>query len=124
MSALPSIALLAILVGFAATLAQRNVRNNDADEIRQTTATVWTRILGDAARAFVSQHGRMPADTAELLEPDASGHPLLDELPPDPWGRPYRLEQRHAPQRMHASSAGPDGEFGSDDDIVDEVPLR
>lgn len=48
----------------------------------------------------------------------------LDEAPPkDPWGRPLEYT-RSAPTRALLRSAGPDGKFGTKDDVRREVVLR
>jgi hypothetical protein len=39
------------------------------------------------------------------------------EIPPDPWGNPYRAEQLDS-RRVKFSSDGPDGKPGTEDDIV------
>lgn len=47
-------------------------------------------------------------------------HPYLDNIPLDPWDHPYRYEYpgRHNTNSYDLSSAGPDGKFGTEDDIV------
>lgn len=49
-----------------------------------------------------------------------SWHKYLDHFPLDPWGHPflYVFPGQHNTNSFDLSSAGPDGKFGTSDDIV------
>jgi hypothetical protein len=48
----------------------------------------------------------------------------LPQSPPkDPWGRPLEYE-RNSPERAVLRSAGPDGKFGTRDDVRRDLSLR
>jgi general secretion pathway protein G len=46
-------------------------------------------------------------------------HQYMDSVPLDPWQHPYAYDfpGKHRPNSYDLSSAGPDGQFGSQDDI-------
>ncbi len=48
-----------------------------------------------------------------------TGTQYLEKIPLDPWQHPYIYEcpGRHNPTSFDLSSAGPDGQFGNEDDI-------
>jgi general secretion pathway protein G len=57
-----------------------------------------------------------PADLADVSK--WNGPYLGNEIPPDPWDNPYMYE-RIDQNSFRVYSAGPDGQVGTDDDIVD-----
>jgi hypothetical protein len=77
-------------------------------------------MLDDAKSSLAAVAARLEANargTGELPE-------ALGEAPPkDPWGRPIDYG-RVAPDRATLRSAGPDGKFGTKDDVRREVELR
>lgn len=88
-----------------------------------------------ARRAEAVQELDRSADTKSFLDDlaarlDASSRgagefpETLDEAPPkDPWGRPIEYT-RAAPGRALLRSAGPDGRFGTKDDVRRDVVLK
>jgi gluconolactonase len=63
--------------------------------------------------------GALPASIEELVVRDANGRSDVAEVPRDAWGMPYRLVL--APREgveFELASAGPDGVFGTADDVV------
>ena len=73
---------------------------------------VQSEILDEQIRAYMREAGSPPASLDQV------------ELPPaakiDPWGTEYRLVPAASPNGMLAiASAGPDGQFGTADDIDD-----
>jgi len=78
----------------------------------QTMQVVTTyQLVHSEVEAFRQQNqGQVPPDQATL-----SG---LMTIPPDPWGRAFVYEAEPSLTAFTFSSAGPDGTFGTDDDIV------
>ncbi len=88
-----------------------------------------------AVRAEAARELGRSADTKSFLDDlaarlDASARgagefpETLDEAPPkDPWGRAIEYT-RAAPNRALLRSAGPDGKFGSKDDVRRDVVLK
>jgi len=80
-------------------------------------------LLGEvrsATRAFVSDVGRCPRDTRELMHPPKSGREYLGEPPVDAWGHPIYLRCDAADEhlRIEVVSAGPSGSFVDEDNIM------
>ena len=70
--------------------------------------------LGSYVRVFVLTQKRLPEDLEELVSKDVAA-----SVPTDPWGSGYMLEVIDAAEkRFRIRSAGPDGDFGTEDDVV------
>jgi general secretion pathway protein G len=77
--------------------------------------------------AFEVDMGYYPKSLVELIQqPRSTGAqnwhgPYLDSdaIPKDPWGNEYvyGCPGKHNPSSYDVSSAGPDGQMGTDDDI-------
>ena len=86
------------------------------------------KTLKTALDNFETDNGRFPSmdeGLNALIEAPpnlANWHKLLDvdEIPKDPWGHEYRYQcpGQLNPQTYDLFSAGPDGEFSTDDDIT------
>lgn len=72
-----------------------------------------------ATRAFVSDLGRCPEDTSELVHPPKSGLTYLSEAPLDAWGRKPHLRCASGEHpSIEVLSAGPSGSFLDDDNVL------
>jgi hypothetical protein len=81
-------------------------------EARQAHADA--RMLSSYVRAFLLSEKRLPTGLDELVEQD-----ILSSLPRDPWGNSYALRVTNGKtRRFQITSAGPDGVWGTDDDIA------
>ncbi|MDA1193663.1 MAG: type II secretion system protein GspG [Planctomycetota bacterium] len=70
--------------------------------------------VGSYVRVFVLNKKRMPVDLNELVSED-----IAASVPRDPWGASFRLHVLDEKTREFLIiSAGPDGEFNTEDDIV------
>jgi len=71
----------------------------------------------DAGRLLATMRKDYPATLEDLLKPlSPGGDPLYDQVDDDPWGKPYRLVPLQG-RAFRIESAGPDGRFGTDDDV-------
>ncbi len=79
-------------------------------DLTKVNLATLERIVADR----MASDGQAPADLRELarFQPMAASYP-------DAWGRVIRYE-RLSDSSFRLTSAGPDGEFGTDDDIVKE----
>lgn len=88
-------------------------------QIKKEQATqVALRQVRQALDLYRMDHGRYPGDEeglALLVNPGGGKLPYLKELPPDPWGTPYRY--RLADDGPIVDSAGPDRRHGTADDL-------
>ena len=83
--------------------------------------------LSLALDLFEQDVGRYPAVDEGLValiqdpgSPDWKGPYLKGDLKPDPWGEPYYYAiDPSDPRRYTLSSAGPDGQSGTSDDITE-----
>lgn len=89
------------------------------------TARMQLRNVAQAVDVSRQRNRRLPASLDELTQEDPNTkEPYLDKVPNDPWGVPYRyvvIDARRG--RYTLRSAGPDGTFETDDDIVFPEPL-
>ncbi len=66
--------------------------------------------------AFVAANDRLPTHLDELVESE-----IIEDVPSDPWGRPWRIRARNLSSRRMAYSlvsVGADGQVGTADDVV------
>ena len=94
---------------------------------RITAAQTQISTFKTALNAFEVDMGFYPKNMADLIQrPNGNNAqnwhgPYLDSdaIPSDPWGNPYAyvFPGKHNPSSYDVSSAGPDGQMGTDDDI-------
>lgn len=83
-------------------------------------ASMQARSVASEAVAFWIRYERPPAGLYELTAGQHGNPPRMREVVlADPWGTGLRFEAETAPQpRIVVTSAGPDREFGTRDDVV------
>ena len=91
---------------------------NHVKESRIETTRLLISNVEFALQTYNMKHGKYP-DSLEVLTqaPDEDSDPLLDGEPVDPWGNELKYEKK-GKKRPSITSAGPDGEFGNEDDIT------
>ena len=104
------VVLLATLVGLCIPFVVPSF--SKGGEARDRKARVDVKNLTDAVGAYRRRHGQMPPSLRDLLIRDGNREPCIDELPIDPWDRDYELREDCV------VSAGPDGVFGDEDDVL------
>ena len=107
-----AVVLLAFVVIFAASFL---IFQKTMGEGEVMTAEIRAQSVMQAAEIFKIQHGRYPASPSELTEPP-KGKPVMSEVPLDPWARELRFVVEGS--RLRVESAGPDGDWGTADDVV------
>jgi general secretion pathway protein G len=97
---------------------------------KQRVAFFEIESLDTALDVFKSDKGYYPSGTNALndliVKPAGATNWQLyyqgrdNKIPLDPWGHPYLYEcpRKHRTNSYDLSSAGPDGKFGTDDDIA------
>jgi general secretion pathway protein G len=98
------------------------------EQARQTAATSQISTFGTALDAFEVDNGYYPKGKNGLQDLVAQprdsqnwkGPYMKNEIPNDPWGRPYLYESpgKHNPTSYDIQSLGPDGRANTDDDIA------
>ena len=122
---LVEILLVVVIIGvLASVLVPKLSGHSQKARITAARADIRTQ-LGTALDNFELDTGRYPSDeeglAALMQNPGVQGWDgpyLKTELRPDPWGNEYvyRLDREH-PGIYLLSSAGPDGQQGTEDDI-------
>lgn len=116
--------VMAILVVLASlsTFAILNLQKQSL----QKTAFLEITMLSDACTMYKLNVGRFPAKLDDLYSPPNGlsrtqwGGPYIKEpIKADPWQRPYKYGANDANDTVTITSAGPDGQEGSDDDVPD-----
>jgi type II secretion system (T2SS) protein G len=101
-------------VALGVSLIKKASRELDA---KLEVAAAETRRREDAAALLATLADELSAGAAELPV-------TLPEAPPkDPWGHPVRY-RRSGPLKGFLTSAGPDGAFGTQDDVTRQVQIR
>ena len=108
------ILVISLLAGVASVAAVKHVKNSRITVTYQNIATLRSGI-----DLYVMTLGRYPASLEELvIEGDEKWPgPFIqeEELPSDAWAKEFRFEIRG--KRHRVTSAGPDGTFGTSDDL-------
>ena len=119
--------LVLVILGILATLILPKFTGR-TEQARVTAAQVQIATFGTALDAYEVDTGNYPRGSnglqALLVQPgDATnwrGPYLKGDIPLDPWGHAYAYEcpGRSNPSGYDIRSAGPDGQFGTSDDIA------
>ena len=104
-----ALAMLLLTVGSSAQRRQQE---------RETRAAIAEIKRGISA--FRADLGRCPHNLHELMHPPRSGRRYLRDVPLDGWGRAYdvRCPGRYDPNDADVISAGPSGDFLTDDNLM------
>lgn len=117
-----------IIIGLLATLVVTKVANK-IDQARITTTKANLKMLHSAVNQFKMDTGRFPSSDLGLLElieqpADVENYPVggyleTTELPRDGWGHDFVYEDYPESGKQFAiRSFGPDGEEGTEDDLL------
>ncbi len=110
---LVAVAIIGIL-GTVATVSIPRILENS----KIKAAKVAVDNLRGAVVTYNIEKGKYPSDLKALVEASGDDEPILEGGEGalyDPWGVEYKYERKG--KRIVVISAGPDGEFGGDDDI-------
>lgn len=114
--------VMAILVIMASmvTYAFLNIQQNAQSD----AALSQISTLENACVSYKLQVGRFPSKLEDLYTQPSGltkrqwrGPYLQEPVPADPWGNPYSYGVDEANNRVFISSAGPDGQKGTADDV-------
>ena len=117
---LVAVAIIGILGTTAAIGIPRILENS-----KIKAAKVGVDNLKAAVVAYNIEKGKYPGDLKSLAEASGDDEPIVEGGEGalyDPWGTEYKYEKKG--KRFVVISAGPDGEFGGDDDIRSDVTKR
>ncbi len=117
---LVAVAIIGIL-GTTAAIGIPRMLNN----ARKNAAKVGVDNLRGALVAYNLEKGKYPSDLKALVEASGDDEPIVEGGEGalfDPWGVEYKYEKKG--KRVVVISAGPDGEFGNDDDIRSDTTKK
>ena len=117
---LVAVAIIGILGTTAAIGIPRILENSKIN-----AAKVGVDNLKAAVVAYNIEKGKYPSDLKSLVVASGDDEPIVEGGEGalyDPWGTEYKYEKKG--KRFVVISAGPDGEFGGDDDIRSDVTKR
>lgn len=117
-----------IIIGLLATVVVTKVASK-IDQARITTTKANLKILHSAVNQFKMDTGRFPSEELGLLELieqptdvinwEPGGYLETTELPPDGWGNEFKYElYPESGKQFVIRSFGPDGEEGTEDDLL------
>ena len=105
------------ILGILGTIAIQNVKAH-IDKANETAARATVQTVNEAVTSYYIKNKKMPGSLSQLTEGSDDDPPILeggDKAINDPWDNELRYEQKG--KRFVVISAGPDGEFGTEDDI-------
>ena len=112
------------IIGVLGTIAIQNV----TEHIRKanvTAAETSCRSIKEAVATYYMNKKKLPDNLRQLVEGTDDDPPILDGgdgVLIDPWDNEYKYE-KHG-KRYTILSAGPDGDFGTEDDISSDKVNR
>ncbi len=105
------------ILGILGTIAIQNVKAH-IDKANETAARASVQTVSEAVTSYYIKNKKMPSSLTQLTEGSDDDPPILeggDKAINDPWDNELKYEQKG--KRFVVISAGPDGEFGTEDDI-------
>jgi general secretion pathway protein G len=105
------------IIGILGTIATINVTSF----LEKSRVTAAKEAVGNIKGAVVNDQihtKKLPSDLRALVTASGDEEPILEGgegALEDPWGNEYKFERTG--KKFAVISAGPDGEFGTDDDI-------
>ena len=105
------------ILGILGTIAIQNVKAH-IDKANETAARTTVQSVNEAVTSYYIKNKKMPESLSQLTEGNDDDPPILeggDKAIYEPWDNELKYEKRG--QRFVVISSGPDGEFGTEDDI-------
>ena len=105
------------IIGILGTIAIQNVKKH-IDDTNKTAAKATVQSVSEAVTSYYISKKKMPTNLTQLVEGTDDDPPIIDGgegALNDPWDNELKYEQHG--KRFVIISAGPDGEFGNEDDI-------
>lgn len=112
------------IIGILGAVAVTNVIAS-IEKAKQTAAKEAVGVMSNAVTQYYLQYKKYPNDLSDLIRENGDSEPILDGgegALEDPWGTEYKLEKKG--KRYVIVSAGPDMEFGNDDDIRSDTTKK
>ena len=105
------------IIGILGTVAVTSITGN-IEKAKQTAAQESVNNIKNAVMTYYLQNKKYPSDLKDLIVENSEGIAVLEGgegALEDPWGNEYKYERKG--QKILVTSAGPDGQFGNEDDL-------
>ncbi len=113
------ILVVVAIIGMLGAVAVPAYMNYLADARVATTRSLIANV-DVAVKSYNMKHGKYPDSLEVLQEPqEDGGDPWLEGEAVDPWGNELKYEKQ-GKKRPLLTSAGPDEEFGTEDDLTNK----
>ena len=115
---LVEIMVVVVILGMLATLVVPNLMGA-SDQARITKAATDLDAIKHAAEIYSLSNPGVPT-MEQLIEVDERGNAALpdyEEIPKDPWGEEYYIEETEYAGKYAVMSSGPDKERDTEDDL-------
>jgi len=113
------------IIGILGTVAVQSIVSN-LERAKQTAAKESVDNISNAITSYYLANKKYPSDLRDLIKENGDDEPILkggEGALEDPWGTEYKLEKKGS-RRFVVISAGPDAEFGNDDDIRSDTTKK
>ena len=105
------------IIGILGAVAVVNVTAN-IESAKVTAAQESVNNIKGAVTSYYLKYKKYPTDLKDLVKEDSDGVAVLEGgegALEDQWGSEFKYERKGS--KITIISAGPDGEFGNDDDV-------
>jgi type II secretion system protein G len=112
------------IIGILGAVAVTNVIAS-IEKAKQTAAKEAVGVISNAVTQYYLENKKYPGDLQDLIRENGDNEPILDGgegALEDPWGTMYKLEKKG--KRYVVVSAGPDMDWGTDDDIRSDTTKK
>jgi general secretion pathway protein G len=111
--------LVVCILGILAAVVVPNIMGHD-EEARRTATRTSIKTLAGQVQVFAMRHnGKLPDSLDELSQSTGDEQPLIDPGSlNDSWGTAFQYTKQG--KKFQICSAGPDGEYGTEDDLFDK----
>ncbi len=112
------------IIGILGAVAVQTITGN-IEKAKVTAAKESCANIANAVTSYYLDNKKYPNDLKDLITAKGDDEPILqggEGALEDPWGNEYKYERKG--KRIVVISAGPDGEFGNDDDLRSDTTKK
>ena len=117
MEVMIAVGIIGVLSAVAVPALMKNL-----EKANKTAAREGVSALKNACMTYYMDHKKMPTSLDQLVEGDEPALENGESGLYDPWGSKYEMEKKG--KNVIIKPAGPDGEWGTDDDIRSDDKMK
>jgi type II secretion system protein G len=113
------------IIGILGTVAVTNIISN-IEKAKGTAAKASVDNISNAVTQYYLSNKKYPSTLRDLIQERGDDEAILkggEGALEDPWGTEYKYEKKGA-RKFVVISAGPDTEFGTDDDVRSDTTKK